>query len=257
MRGFFSLDNPVWKFMGKLADVAILNLLFLVCSIPIVTIGPAMAAVYYVTLKLVVDEEGYTIKGFFHSFIQNLKQGIIITIILLAIGGFLGFDVYFYYKNSNHFSIYLAFFMCAIALIYACIALYIFPILARFNNSIKNMFLYAFMLSMKNLPKTILMLITTAAIIWVAISVPLFSVVGFALAPFVNSYIFVKVFEPYMPKEKIHYTPEELAQMSELEREEAMREMGLNPSLDTVKEPEEALDAQREQTEDSLNPPEE
>ncbi|MFQ9510793.1 MAG: DUF624 domain-containing protein, partial [Lachnospiraceae bacterium] len=59
MGGLFNLDNPVWRFIGKLVDVALLNLLWIICCIPIVTIGPATTAMYYVTLKLVRDEEGY------------------------------------------------------------------------------------------------------------------------------------------------------------------------------------------------------
>ena len=57
MGSLFNLDNPIWRFMGKLVDVFILTLLWAVCCIPIITIGPASTAVYYVTLKLVRDEE--------------------------------------------------------------------------------------------------------------------------------------------------------------------------------------------------------
>lgn len=58
MGSLFNLDNPIWRFMGKLVDVFILTLLWAVCCIPIITIGPASTAVYYVTLKLVRDEVG-------------------------------------------------------------------------------------------------------------------------------------------------------------------------------------------------------
>ena len=54
--GIFNYDNPIWRFIGKFCDVMILNVLWLVCFIPVVTVGAATTAVYYVTLKLVRDE---------------------------------------------------------------------------------------------------------------------------------------------------------------------------------------------------------
>ena len=82
MGSLFNLDNPIWRFMGKLVDVFILTLLWAVCCIPIITIGPASTAVYYVTLKLVRDEESYTVRSFFKSFKENFKQGSVIGIIM-------------------------------------------------------------------------------------------------------------------------------------------------------------------------------
>ena len=67
-QGLFNYDNPVWRFIGKLGDLVLLNLLWLICCIPVFTAGAATTAVYYVTLKLVRDDDGSTIKSFFHSF---------------------------------------------------------------------------------------------------------------------------------------------------------------------------------------------
>ena len=64
LQGFFNYDNPVWRFIGKLGDLVLLNLLWLVCCIPVFTAGAATTAVYYVTLKLVRDEDDSTIKSF-------------------------------------------------------------------------------------------------------------------------------------------------------------------------------------------------
>ena len=74
LQGLFNYDNPVWRFIGKLGDLILLNILWTICSIPIFTIGASTTAVYYVTLKLVRDEDSSTIKGFFHSFKSNFKH---------------------------------------------------------------------------------------------------------------------------------------------------------------------------------------
>ena len=93
MNRIFNMDNKFFTFMGRIADLIILNLLCIVCCIPIVTIGPAITAMFYVTMKMVRNEESYIVKGFFHSFKENLKQGIIINIIVLAAFTMLSLDI--------------------------------------------------------------------------------------------------------------------------------------------------------------------
>ena len=62
LQGIFNYVNPVWRFIGKLGDLIILNILWIVCSIPVFTAGASTTAVYYVTLKLVRDEDDSTIR---------------------------------------------------------------------------------------------------------------------------------------------------------------------------------------------------
>ena len=68
LQNLFNYDNPVWRFIGKFGDLIVLNILWIITSIPIVTIGASTTAMYYVTLKLVRDEDGYTIRSYFRSF---------------------------------------------------------------------------------------------------------------------------------------------------------------------------------------------
>ena len=96
MSALFNLDNPFWRFMSKLGDMIMLTVVWLVCCIPIVTIGPATTAMYYVMLKLVRDLEGSVFKQYFKSFKENLKQGMIIGVIMTLLGAILLFDLTFY-----------------------------------------------------------------------------------------------------------------------------------------------------------------
>ena len=96
MSALFNLDNPFWRFMSKLGDMIMLTVVWLVCCIPIVTIGPATTAMYYVMLKLVRDLEGSVFKQYFKSFKENLKQGMIIGVIMTLLGALLLFDLTFY-----------------------------------------------------------------------------------------------------------------------------------------------------------------
>ncbi len=64
LQGIFNYDNPVWRFIGKLGDLMILNILWVICSIPIFTMGASTTAVYYVTMKLVRGDDGYTFRNY-------------------------------------------------------------------------------------------------------------------------------------------------------------------------------------------------
>lgn len=100
LQGIFNYDNPVWRFIGKLGDLIILNILWIVCSIPVFTAGASTTAVYYVTLKLVRDEEDSTIRSFFRSFKSNFRQATGIWLIMLAAGIVLGFDFWFFVSGQ-------------------------------------------------------------------------------------------------------------------------------------------------------------
>ncbi|MBE7718634.1 YesL family protein [Lacrimispora indolis] len=209
--GFFNYDNPVWRFIGKFGDLIILNILWLICSIPIFTIGASTTAVYYVTLKLARDDDGYTIRSFFKSFKENFKQSTVIWLILLAVGVILGIDVYFFtrlFTGSGAFRTVMLTVFLAMVLIYAAVFTYIFPLQARFFNSVKRTFFNAFFMSLRHLFRTIGMiaidgvLVAAAFVFMVPPMLMIFMLFGFPLLAFINSYILSPVFSLYMPKEE-------------------------------------------------------
>lgn len=214
--GFFNYDNPVWRFIGKFFDVMILNVLWIVCSIPIVTMGASTTAVYYVTLKMVRDQEGATVKSFFKSFKENFKQATIIWLILLVIGGIIGFDLYFFLvlqtAASTLRSVMIAVFI-GVGVMYLGILLYVFPLQCRFYNSVKRTLFNAFFMSIRHILHTLGLLAIDMAIPLLALTFapmlqPLLLLFGFPLFAFFNSYIFVMIFDKYMPA-KQEENPEE------------------------------------------------
>ncbi len=81
----FNLDSPIMRALGKVADLMWLNVLTMICCIPIITIGPSLTALHYMALKIVRDEECYITKGFFKSFRENFRQGVLIGILTLFV----------------------------------------------------------------------------------------------------------------------------------------------------------------------------
>ena len=134
-----------------------------VSCIPVVTIGPSIAAMFYVTLKMVRNEESYIVRGFFKSFKQNLKQGIVINLIMLAAALLLYFDISICRSTPGTIGKILMVLFMMILVVYLMIFLYIYPVLAKFYNTIKNTFTNAFLMSIRHLPYTALMILVTAA----------------------------------------------------------------------------------------------
>ncbi|WP_124067024.1 YesL family protein [Clostridium sp. E02] len=209
--GLFNYDNPVWRFIGKFGDLIILNILWFICSIPIVTMGASTTAVYYVTLKLARDEDGYTIRSFFKSFKENFKQATLIWLILLVLGAILGVDMYFFtrlFTGSTVVKTVMLTIFLAMGLIYLAVATYIFPLQSRFYNGIRRTFFNAFFMSLRHLFRTIGIIVIDGALVaagFVFLIPPVlmvFMLFGFPLVAFINSYMLTPVFDRYTPKEE-------------------------------------------------------
>lgn len=161
--GFFSYDGPFFSVLNRISDIIILNLLWLVCCVPIVTIGASTTAMLYVTMKILKGEDAYIVKGFFKSFKENFLQSTVIWLIMFAIGALLVCNFLFVPQMNLNMPtmIYNMFFSatCLTALIYAMLLVYLFPLQARLENKIRHTFKNAVLLSFRHLPTTILLIV--------------------------------------------------------------------------------------------------
>jgi len=159
MKALFDIDGPAMRFVTKLAYSAYLNILWLICCLPVFTAGASTTALFYVSLKIAKDEEGHITRSFFRSFKENFRQSTIIWLILLGVGIILGIDGYVFYHmrfDSMLWTLGAAVFIVALVA-YAIILMYIFPLLARFDNTVPAMFKNALMIGMRFLLCTVLM----------------------------------------------------------------------------------------------------
>ncbi len=88
-----NLDSPVIVFLTTVADFMILNILFILCCAPVITIGPAVSALYTITMREARHEGGYIFKPFFKAFKNNFKQAFLLSILYLIIGAIFVFGV--------------------------------------------------------------------------------------------------------------------------------------------------------------------
>ena len=137
---FFNVDNPVWRFVGNLADFFVLSVLWAVCCLPVVTIGASTTALYYVTMKMARNREGELIPSFFASFRQNLRPGIALWVGYLAAGVLIGLNLLISVQNGSLVSGAM-FITCAVlAILWALTETMQFPLLARCDNTVPALF---------------------------------------------------------------------------------------------------------------------
>ena len=150
---FFSVDGKIYRFISRFWDLIKLNFLWLVCSLPIVTIGVSTTAAFSVMLKIIDDHEGYVARTFFKEFKANFKQGLVIGIISIIFIGAVVCD-FLLSKSSVGFAILgvLSGFMFSLALVYT------YPLLARYENTVINSIKNSLKISFKYFGRTFFMI---------------------------------------------------------------------------------------------------
>lgn len=198
MNKFLSPDNAVMQFITKIVESVYLNILWFICSIPVFTAGASTTALFYVTLKMAKDEEGNLTKAFFHSFKENFRQATKIWLLLLGAGVVLGVDGYVFYHmrfENAVWTICAAIFIVVLAA-YAIILMYIFPLLSRFDNTIRAMFKNSLFIGMRFLLCTVLMAVIYFLMLFVVVNIFTPAIIfGEGLCALLCSYLLSNIFK--------------------------------------------------------------
>ncbi|MCR5034069.1 MAG: YesL family protein [Clostridia bacterium] len=199
MDRFFDANNPVMQFLSRIVDLAILNLMTIVCMIPIVTAGAAITAMNNVLIHLVRKDETYVWKMFIKSFRQNLKQGIGLGILFTAIFAVAGVELMMLHSIDAKSS---TMFMIIITVISICVfgvGIYTFALLSRFENTVRGTLFNAVSLALGHIPRTIGMLAICAgwaAFLWFAHGITLLLLLyGLTIPGFLCAKIYDPIFE--------------------------------------------------------------
>lgn len=159
MGNLFNVNNVFFRFMGKLFDVVALNIVFIIVCIPIVTIGPAISALYYASVKSIRRDRSYPIKEFFKGFKRDFKQSFIVGLIMVIAGIILYIDVKFSVDFIQNSFIYMRYIYFIIAAVLAFIMIYIYPLISRFSLKLSGLFKLSFYLSIRHFLTTIVSII--------------------------------------------------------------------------------------------------
>jgi len=225
MSKIFDLDSPFMRVLNRIADLMILNFLVMICCLPIFTIGAAFTGMHYVLLKTVRGEEGYLVRGFFKSFKQNFKQATVLWLLmLLVILVYVGDFLIFTYSGVK-FPTILMIAILAIAIVFLMVAVYVFPILSRFDNTIKNTLKNAFCMAILNLPKTLLMivlLVLPLVIMYFSAYATIFVILfGISAPAYASACLYSGIFKKFEPEEQAIVSDEEFSVRTDEGNEES------------------------------------
>lgn len=215
MGKLFNYDSPFWRGMNKIADVIVLNLLTILFSIPLVTVGAAVTALYDAMWKL-QREEGSVWNNYWTAFKSNFRQATILWLITAVISAAVGFGMAFYMGiGLNNKPVFLMLSLLLL-LLWGGLMSWVFPLQSRFYNTVKSTLQNAFLCSVAYFPRTLGMLVMnglpaavffTMPMVFIRSSISLF-LFYFALAAYVNCRLLKKPVEGMIEKIRQQETAE-------------------------------------------------
>ena len=207
----FNPDSRIMIFLSRVADLVILNILWLVCCVPVVTIGASTTAMYHVIRHWQKDSVSSVVRDFFQSFKEDFKQATPVYLILLIPTAAVVMNAMMIFNPENSAAVpsYLLVIWFISALILLFISSFVYPVMAFFADSIFKTLRNAMVLALANLPRTILISILNllpVILLFVNLSFFLHSsifwlMIGGALVAYLNMSILKPVFKKLVPSE--------------------------------------------------------
>lgn len=219
MNKLFDLNSPVMRAVSRIADLVMLSFFWFVCCLPVITIGPATAALCFTAMKIARKEEIRVGVTFFQSFKVNFKQGIIMNLIFLVAGAVLAADLYYFafiQQGTGTGLMLMQATFIAMTIWALCIMFYAYPLQAQFYNPIKRTLRNAMVLAMQKPVNTVIIFfLNIFPVLFAYLSVKLTNSlelivrsapIWVLLAPGLLAYLcgkrFVKIFDPYLNPEE-------------------------------------------------------
>jgi uncharacterized membrane protein YesL len=205
MKGIFDIDGPIMTFMSKLADIMIVNFCMLICCIPIFTIGAAITAAHKVFLQMALSEDQVKIvRTFFRGFKENFKQATMVwAVLMVAILGLVCNIILVMAYCKGTLAVILYILLGLLTLIVTMICNFLFPLMARYQNTVKEHLHNAIYLSLLRIYTSLFMIIVLVVpiLLWNSSTEILLSswlywvLVGLALPIYLDSRLLKRVFQ--------------------------------------------------------------
>lgn len=209
MFGIFNLDSPIGRAMNTVADIMILSVLWVVCSLPVFTVGAATTALYYASMRS-VRQEGSVFKDFFRAFRDNFKKSLMFTLLLAGAVLLIAGDFWIFSKVQLAGESVLRVILYAVTFLLIMITSYFFPLLARYDAATKAHIKNAFLLSVSSpLTTMVIVAMNSAPVllflikpVWFFRVLPFITILWVGMAAQINSRILLKLFEKIQPSEE-------------------------------------------------------
>lgn len=205
MNSILGENGVLYRFVNKLVDLLVLNIVYILTCLPIITIGAANSALYYVTMKMCKNEEGYIVKQYLNAFKDNFKKATFGWLFFLLVFIFLGLDFLLIGNATSEIGRFMLIVILAVFLLVMMPFSYMGPQIAVFENTPNNYMKNAVIISMTRIGYTIPIVIMNLLPIilfwvggtWFKIGSRAMIMVGWSGIAYINSFLFNKVFERY------------------------------------------------------------
>ena len=199
----FNYDSPLMRFLSTIGDIILLNLIYILTCLPLITIGAANTALFYAADQL-QENLGNLIPNYFHAFKSNFRKSTLIWLILAGIFSILLVNYNITKMMPAPLNTILSIIYIAFGVLCLVFYIYIFPILALQESNSKHLIKIAFLLAASQFPKTLLFLVLllipisvlTLATNWFIRLVPLWLLGFFSIEAGIKADLLRNVFSP-------------------------------------------------------------
>ena len=206
MGKWFNLDSPIMMGLSRLADMFFLSVMWLVCCLPIITIGPSTTAMYYVALKWARKDEVKISAAFFDAFKKNFKQGVVLNLIFLVVGIVLGLDYLIMSAQESTYGAISSICFLVMGVWLLGIMFYAYPLQAQFYNTIRQTLINAAQLAVTKFPITVVVFITNLFPVIIGLisfellirTAPVWVLLAPGATAFLNAKLFAKMFDRFI-----------------------------------------------------------
>ena len=199
MSGFFSYDNKLMQAGHRLTDLIWLNILTLLCCLPVFTAGAALCAMHTVLIKIYHRDESPIAAGFFKAFVQNFKQATLLWSFYLVSFVLIIGDFYLMAHKILEYSTFFLFVLLILSILVLLSFCWVFPLQARYDNKVRYTLFNAFALGIRNFPRSILMilihLLPLAVIYFLTQLTPAVIAMGLTIPASASSSLYCPVFK--------------------------------------------------------------
>lgn len=195
----FNSENWIWQPFGLVADFLILSCLWLIFSIPMVTVGAASAAMYDCCARCIKDGDRALFSRFFRTFRRELLKSIPSTLLWAAILGLLFFLIRSFTGSAagTDINLVLAYAMVVFLAVAVGTASWVFPLLSRFTFDFASLNMTAIRLALAHLPRTMALGAVNIAAGWLCLRLLMPVMVAPGIAALLSAYLLEPVFKPY------------------------------------------------------------
>ena len=197
---FFDPKSKGTRFLTSLCNLLLLNLIFMLSCVPVITLGAAVTSLYRITIAILAGDNPSVIKDYFRCFKENFPKATGLLFLYTALSAFFVAEIYMIRTMLDATFQWTAFFPFFFLLVILASSFYAFPLLAWFDESFKQILKNSLLIALTNLPVTIMYLAISAGLAFLVYQFPTITMsqmvfMGFSLLATFYSLFLKRIFE--------------------------------------------------------------